>query len=396
MTEQITDSSSAVVKIELRVKGQKDGDAIIKGTTSKGIDILEANGAIFYRKRKPSQPVDVQTHRRRESLPMCTADQPNTNAVKEATTLTESSRDNPIAEEDPGKCLDQRKLVTSDPSHLLCMQLESCLPKSCPSSVVVQFALDQLLVNGASKLDKENNSAVYSLAAKSLLRAFSTVLTEQSDTAKDLLQQISRSTVKRQEAGNSYSASHCSPFKAVIDAMPQYLALPPMVREQSQDSSLRSRLQQQLDVLLEEESAWISLKSKCPWSSDTMHDVAPAAENKERVEETHRIEEMQVVGTKESSALNQVVENGEESGEEQYATGLQEVEESVSSTLMLQVESLTSFLSKADSLVAKGEQACMLLQADYHQEKFKTFPHVNSPAWLIKHIVSEQPTDVEK
>lgn len=27
------------------------------------------------------------------------------------------------------------------------------------------------------------------------------------------------------------------------------------------------------------------------------------------------------------------------------------------------------------------------LQADYHQEKFKTFPHVNSPAWLISQII---------
>ena len=28
-------------------------------------------------------------------------------------------------------------------------------------------------------------------------------------------------------------------------------------------------------------------------------------------------------------------------------------------------------------------------QADYHQEKFKTFPHVNSPAWLIRHLVGK-------
>lgn len=30
---------------------------------------------------------------------------------------------------------------------------------------------------------------------------------------------------------------------------------------------------------------------------------------------------------------------------------------------------------------------CASLQADYHQEKFKTFPHVNSPAWLISQII---------
>jgi hypothetical protein len=27
-----------------------------------------------------------------------------------------------------------------------------------------------------------------------------------------------------------------------------------------------------------------------------------------------------------------------------------------------------------------------ILQADYHQDKFKPFPHVNSPAWLIREI----------
>ena len=27
-------------------------------------------------------------------------------------------------------------------------------------------------------------------------------------------------------------------------------------------------------------------------------------------------------------------------------------------------------------------------QADYHQDKFKTFPHVNSPAWLIREIAT--------
>ena len=30
------------------------------------------------------------------------------------------------------------------------------------------------------------------------------------------------------------------------------------------------------------------------------------------------------------------------------------------------------------------------VQADYHQEKFKTFPRVNSPAWLIKQITKQQ------
>jgi hypothetical protein len=55
-----------------------------------------------------------------------------------------------------------------------------------------------------------------------------------------------------------------------------------------------------------------------------------------------------------------------------------------------QVEWLGGFLAKVDALVSRGDEACTLLQADYHEDKFRTFPHVNSPGWLIDQIVSKQ------
>lgn len=54
---------------------------------------------------------------------------------------------------------------------------------------------------------------------------------------------------------------------------------------------------------------------------------------------------------------------------------------------MPQVESLSSMMEKVEALVVKAEQASTLLQSEYHQDKFRVFPHVNSPAWLIRHLI---------
>lgn len=55
-----------------------------------------------------------------------------------------------------------------------------------------------------------------------------------------------------------------------------------------------------------------------------------------------------------------------------------------------QVETLCAVVEKAEALVASAEQAASALQASYHHDAFRAYPHVNSPAWLIKQL-SQQP-----
>lgn len=45
-------------------------------------------------------------------------------------------------------------LATIDPVLALQQQLDECLPLRCPKAIVMQFALEQLLVAGASELDR--------------------------------------------------------------------------------------------------------------------------------------------------------------------------------------------------------------------------------------------------
>ncbi|KAK9830462.1 hypothetical protein WJX72_011902 [[Myrmecia] bisecta] len=53
----------------------------------------------------------------------------------------------------------------------------------------------------------------------------------------------------------------------------------------------------------------------------------------------------------------------------------------------LQVEGLCAMVGGVEDLVSKAERHCSLMQAEYHQEKFRTFPHIDSPARLIREMV---------
>lgn len=36
---------------------------------------------------------------------------------------------------------------------------------------------------------------------------------------------------------------------------------------------------------------------------------------------------------------------------------------------------------------------CSAPQAEYHRDKFRVFAHVNSPAWLIRHLIKSDAAD---
>eukprot|EP00891_Asterochloris_glomerata_P002231 jgi/Astpho2/2231/fgenesh1_pg.00040_%23_64_t len=53
----------------------------------------------------------------------------------------------------------------------------------------------------------------------------------------------------------------------------------------------------------------------------------------------------------------------------------------------MQVEGLCALVSGCEELVAKAQQHGTIIQAAYHHERFRTFPHVDSPARLIKELL---------
>jgi len=54
--------------------------------------------------------------------------------------------------------------------------------------------------------------------------------------------------------------------------------------------------------------------------------------------------------------------------------------------LALQVEAYAGLVGGVEALLSTAEQACSAMQAEYHRDKFRAFPHVDSPATLIKGI----------
>lgn len=64
-----------------------------------------------------------------------------------------------------------------------------------------------------------------------------------------------------------------------------------------------------------------------------------------------------------------------------------------SGSITLQADALSSMVEGLEDLARKADEICNQLQAEYHQDKFSVFAHVNSPAWLIKQLVGGQRHD---
>lgn len=295
-----------------------------------GTEIIEVGGAIFYRKKKP--------------VP----------AAPEVDILPEEAN------------VDQALPPTDSTLESLEKQLDECLPDSCPRAVAVQFALDQLLARGAATLDHATSEAtaegagggVYSQAAKRVMQTLSSLIQRKVEEAGSLL--LAAQSIAPADA--TLTPLPGGGAKGQLAAQRYFTEVPPIIRELSRGSQMLPLLQQRLKSLEDEEASWLELRAKCQAPPSDALTKAPEA----------------IVG-EESMDIDPPV----------CVTLLKDTEEVVNSSLALQVESLSAFLAKVGALVAKGEAACAMLQADYHQEKFKTFPHMNSPAWLIRQIVNK-------
>mmetsp|Transcript_35010 Transcript_35010/g.99239 ORF Transcript_35010/g.99239 Transcript_35010/m.99239 type:complete len:314 (-) Transcript_35010:97-1038(-) len=70
---------------------------------------------------------------------------------------------------------------------------------------------------------------------------------------------------------------------------------------------------------------------------------------------------------------------------------LASVSQAAHQTLALQVEAYSGLVGGVEVLLQKAEQTCAVMQAEYHQRKFQGYPHVNSPAALIKGLARRGP-----
>lgn len=66
---------------------------------------------------------------------------------------------------------------------------------------------------------------------------------------------------------------------------------------------------------------------------------------------------------------------------------LQALKESIQKQLTMQVEGVSLVVGNIEDLIEQANEKAALAQKKYHNERFKAFPHVNSPARLIKAIV---------
>ncbi|KAG1658936.1 hypothetical protein FOA52_007128 [Chlamydomonas sp. UWO 241] len=197
----------------------------------------------------------------------------------------------------------------------------------------------------------------------------------------------------------------------------RYMAHAPMVRELSQGALLQATLSQQLAALKAEEAAWAGVRERArqapPQTQPSAAATAPAPSNDaaaatagpNTAAPTEAASPAKPAAGPPAGACSPSAASGAAAlstptpaAAAAAAVGpaassvLADTEAGVNAELAVQVEWLGGFLSKVDALVSRGDEACMLLQADYHADKFRTFPHVNSPGWLIDQIVSKQPS----
>lgn len=70
---------------------------------------------------------------------------------------------------------------------------------------------------------------------------------------------------------------------------------------------------------------------------------------------------------------------------------LKELNESIQKQISMQVEGVSMIVGNIEDLIEKSTEQANEAQKEYHSERFKAFPHINSPARLIKAIIRKRP-----
>ncbi|KAJ9523643.1 hypothetical protein QJQ45_019917 [Haematococcus lacustris] len=291
-------------------------------------------------------------------------------------------------------------------------QLQACFPEGCPTSIALQFAVSRLLELSAARLERQpgpsfasaqtSQDADTGAAAAAAGVAASAPLAAATPALVDAL----HGTAQRfsQHLADQVSAARTALLQPGSQGLQSFQAMPPVLQQAAQAQGLGPSLAAQLATLQAEAEQWEGLAGR--YSSmlapqpDTTATAVPPDSGEAGVAE-------QQGGSKpRGSPGSQAAQGGAGSpgvagavagvaapGGSGLAaaglmdvTGLGSVRAAVAASMTSQVECLLGLVNKVELMVARAEQVSASMQAEYHADKFATFPHVNSPAWLIKHI----------
>ncbi|PNW77625.1 hypothetical protein CHLRE_10g444950v5 [Chlamydomonas reinhardtii] len=308
---------------------------------SKGNELVQVNGFTFIRKRKTtaaapadvavdaaaSAPVLLQPEAGGGAEPAVEQDAgPHQDTVVGSEELLDAAE----LQEDGGDAQPSSSGVQAERNVAAeVASLASFVPSQCPAGMAVTWMLEQAL-NLAVNADADSVDAA---VAAQVLSRFRTGLDEQVAGAQQLL-----------EAGSA-------------EELQCYDALPGMVKQLCAGSRAAAGLRAKLAALEQEEAAWLQLQAKYPEAALAAALASrPAAASEAAAAAVPRV------------CLNDVLAA-------QRRADMQ---------LGFQVEALGTMLDKAEQLVEQAQQACSLLQAEYHKENFQVYAHVNSPQVLVK------------
>mmetsp|Transcript_21364 Transcript_21364/g.46718 ORF Transcript_21364/g.46718 Transcript_21364/m.46718 type:complete len:400 (+) Transcript_21364:115-1314(+) len=385
--DRLSDSSaSALIQLQIQVKG--NAPEVVKKATAKGIEVVSKNGLVFFRKRKSHAIQEDQENRpaKQQEAEVSHADENHASAAPPAPALVRELAEpeqhlQQTPQKQSGKAVDMPPghiEQAQDPLVVLHEQLQECLPESCPAAIKLQLAVERLLIDGAAALEREGTqtsaceqgkpSTPLLDAARSIASTFNRLLHLEVDQSQTLLLQ-----------------------PGSTDAMQQYNQLPPVIKELSQETMLKVYMQQQLAQLQHEEACWLELQQKYsqPCNNRSKSEAADEAEAAHPECSSKGNTPTAAVATT-AAAETAGGKAGTGQGTRQAHDVLKAKQEEVHTQLTVQIEAMSSMMSKVETILAQAEQACVMLQSGYHQEKFKTFQHVNSPAWLIQEILRRQ------
>ncbi|GLC36707.1 hypothetical protein PLESTB_000133100 [Pleodorina starrii] len=219
--------------------------------------------------------------------------------------------------------------------------ISGVIPAGCPTAVSVTWLLRETLREALPPGD-----AAGAAAAATMVQAFQQALDQKVTAAQQLL------------------------LLGAPEHLRQFDALPPMVRGMCASERHMALLRQQLRALEQEEAAWLGMKAKYRPGADCLGGAGDDNESGAAAEGEPPAEEQQ----------QQHVD----------VAFLEDAQRRAEHHLSLQVDAINDMLDKVELVLAKAQQQCATLQAEYHKESFKPFAHIDSPKMLVK-ILSQVP-----
>lgn len=337
----LQDSESEVVKVQFVLQKRQDVPGpkeVVRMCTAKGNEVVDVAGFTFIRKRKAEDPADAPSGSSGAAThAACPQDQPSPCRQHQPPDAGMSAGEEAEA---AGQLLALEQLPSSTagaPQQTLAEEVQGLLqylPTGCPKAVAAQWLVDRTLRLAAQRAGGGEASAA---EAAALSAAFAQALDGEVSAARALL-------------------------LGGFEDVQRFEQLPPLVRELCAGERVAAGLRQQLRELQAEEHAWRQLEGKYASGAQQQQPAGAQPGPAPLVVDVPAVD----------------------------VQPLADAQSRANMELEMQVEAITSMVDKAEVLVARAEQACALLQADYHKEHFQAYPHINSPLVLVKLLSQHQ------